>query len=943
MYIRLNPVRLRWVVLLSLATAISGNLETASADDYREQVQPVFAKYCVGCHNRNDREGELSLISMADIRSGGENGVVVVAGDSAQSRIYALMSGADEPAMPPADEPQPTLDEIALIKQWIDAGAQGEDGGVTTLDVPQLAASSGAKPITALAFRGDGQRLALARFQSLDLMTDDRRLVHRLDDHPGKINSVAFSRDGKLLAAATGITGLNGEVWLWDVESGVLQRKISAHRDSIYAVAFSPDGRLLATGAYDRDIHIWNVADGRLLRTLKGHNGPVYGLAFHPNGRILASASGDTTIKIWDVHVGKRLDTRGEPLREQLSVDISADGRLLIAGGADNRLRLWQLVSTEEAKINPLDTVRFAHEEPIQAVRFALEDRIVVSVAADQTVKTWNTRNLTPLATHRQRSQMAPALAVHPVQPRLLIGSLDGMLESIEISTVATENSPTDHASLRVAARNTEEVELIATEEMEPNDEQAQPVSLPTRISGKIFRSAVSADTDRFRFSAKQGEQWVIEVNAARQGSSLDSVIRVLDTDGRSVPRVKLQAVRDSYFTFRGKNSSTTGDFRLHNWEEMRLNQLLYASGEVVKFYHYPRGPDSGFNVYPNFGARHGYFETTPIAHALHEPCYIVEPIPLEAEPPPSGLPTFTLNYRNDDESRRRWGSDSLLTFTAPFDGDYVVELQDVRRLQQETHGYELTIRRPSPRFELKPVGELNVPLGAGARFMVEIDRWDGFDGEVRIDVEDVPAGLQVTTPIVVEAGQLRAWGAVLAGQEAAEIKDVQLTLRATGTDELGAIIERSIEAGPIHVGDPTKVRIELVGHEVLDDGTNVLELHPGTSGTALIRIQRDNHEGRVGFGKEDALVNSPHGVFVSNTGLNGVLITESQTERSIFINVEPWVKPMERWVFVQAGIDGNPTSLPVLLRILPSDNSQAVLPSAFKIDSISSTADASD
>ena len=67
-------------------------------------------------------------------------------------------------------------------------------------------------------------------------------------------------------------------------------------------------------------------------------------------------------------------------------------------------------------------------------------------------------------------------------------------------------------------------------------------------------------------------------------------------------------------------------DFRVFNWEEMDLNQYLYANGEVVKLWLYPRGPDSGYMVYPGKGARWGWFDTTPLAHPLGEPCYIVEP-----------------------------------------------------------------------------------------------------------------------------------------------------------------------------------------------------------------------------------------------------------------------------------------------------------------------------
>ena len=62
--------------------------------------------------------------------------------------------------------------------------------------------------------------------------------------------------------------------------------------------------------------------------------------------------------------------------------------------------------------------------------------------------------------------------------------------------------------------------------------------------------------------------------------------------------------MRDSWVTFRGKDSNTSGDFRF-KWDEMNLNQYLYVNGEVVKLWYYPRGPDSGYIVYPGTGNRH--------------------------------------------------------------------------------------------------------------------------------------------------------------------------------------------------------------------------------------------------------------------------------------------------------------------------------------------------
>ncbi len=73
----------------------------------------------------------------------------------------------------------------------------------------------------------------------------------------------------------------------------------------------------------------------------------------------------------------------------------------------------------------------------------------------------------------------------------------------------------------------------------------------------------------------------------------------------------------------------------------MELNEYLYSGGEVVKLWLYPRGPDSGFKVYPGAGNRWTYFDTTPISHAMGEPAWIVRELAADESPAPNGLPVF--------------------------------------------------------------------------------------------------------------------------------------------------------------------------------------------------------------------------------------------------------------------------------------------------------------
>ena len=768
--------------------------------------------------------------------------------------------------------------------------------------------------------------VAVGRFGSVEVYNEDSAEPEWELKTPGKVHGLQFTRDGKHLVAASGVAGVRGEAILWDVVGGKVAQRFQGHRDAIYAVALSDNGKRVATGSYDRQIIVWDTESGEQLRTLKGHNGAIYDLDFSPDGKVLASASADATVKIWNVNSGKRLDTLGQPLKEQYSVDISPDGKRVIAGGEDNRIRMWNLVSIGSAKINPIVEARFAHEAAVENVHYSRDGKRIVSSSTDGTIKVWDASKLELLSAYDKPKNATDALALSTDDHRISIGKLNGTLAAFPLQEKQTIAATTNQVAVK--ARIVSGKEVTEYEDAEPNGkpETAQTVSLPATVTGVIHGDNEVADHDLFKFKARAGEKWIVEVKAARDESPLDSHVAILHADGSPVPRVQLQATRDSYFTFRGKDSNGTGDFRVHNWEEMQLNQFLYSAGEVVKLFHYPRGPDSGFNVYPNFGKRYGFFDTTPMAHALHEPAYIVEPHPPGVKLPANGLPVFVLNYENDDESFRRLGKDSRLTFVAPKDGEYLVALRDVRGQQGEDFKYTLMVRPPKPNFKGKVLDkDPKVAKGTGRKFGIEVERIDGFDGPIDVEISNLPPGFSVPGPLQVEPHHDRLWATLMVDEDAAtptetQMESVKVTLSASIRDEL--VNHELGSLGKITLEEEPKLLVELVPDQKPAAGSldyPVIGLRAGESTTATIKITRKNHDGRVGFGNESGAVNAPHGVYVDNIGLNGVLIVEGQNERQFFLTAEPWVKPMERVMFVESGDAGKPTSNPVILRILPA------------------------
>lgn len=102
-------------------------VEEKKEDDtvFGKLIHPVLEAKCVACHGEEKQKGELAVHTFEALIKGGESGDTVVAGKSGDSTLIQRINleKDDDDHMPPAKKEQLTAQEIALLKWWIDAGA----------------------------------------------------------------------------------------------------------------------------------------------------------------------------------------------------------------------------------------------------------------------------------------------------------------------------------------------------------------------------------------------------------------------------------------------------------------------------------------------------------------------------------------------------------------------------------------------------------------------------------------------------------------------------------------------------------------------------------------------------------------------------------------------------------------------------------------------------
>ena len=273
-----------------------------------------------------------------------------------------------------------------------------------------------------LAWSPDASKLVAVTVEGAVFLIDDRGdSAHctLIGQHAGGANSVSWRCDGAEFATA----GHDGQVKVWDGDSGQELSSLEAGDSWVAKAVYSPRRNVLATAAgrhlklwdeqreafYESSDHASTIADvgwnpdgsgiaaaayngvtvhvpGRQRQPRKyTWKGSSLVLAWSPDAKYIATGEQDRTVHFWHVQSGTDARMRGFPTKV-LELSWDSSGRWLATGGGAS-VCLWDCSGDGPAGRRP--RLYDAHENKLTQVAFQPDGKLLASTDTDAFLFLW--------------------------------------------------------------------------------------------------------------------------------------------------------------------------------------------------------------------------------------------------------------------------------------------------------------------------------------------------------------------------------------------------------------------------------------------------------------------------------------------------------------------------------------------------------------------------
>lgn len=418
---------------------------------YWSDIRPIFQANCQGCHQPAKRGGGFLMTSyeaLLESGDGGEPGIVPGHPDESYVLSQVIGENGEPPAMPKGAAPLAAGD-VELIRKWIAAGAENDSPPSTAamIDAEHPPVYELPPVISAIDFSPDGALLAVSGYHEVLLhKSDGSELVARLVGISERIQSLAFSPDGKWLAATGGSPGRFGEVQVWNVADRSLQLSRLVTFDTTYGASWSADGTRVAFGCADNTVRVIEAETGKQVLYQGAHSDWVLDTVFSTDSSHLVSVSRDRSMKLTEVATERFVDnitsiTPNALKGGLMAVDRHPQRDELLIGGSDGVPKLYKMYR-EKARVigDDFNFIRQYETMPgrIFSVEFSADGSVLAAASSDGAhgeVRVYQTDDARLVA--KCEGQIGPvyACAITPDGKIVASGGFDGIIRLNDAQT----------------------------------------------------------------------------------------------------------------------------------------------------------------------------------------------------------------------------------------------------------------------------------------------------------------------------------------------------------------------------------------------------------------------------------------------------------------------------------------------------------------------------
>lgn len=580
-----------------ISSYLSASLEKPN---FQDDIIPVFEQSCNSCHNPDRARGGLDLTNINALIAGGSSGEVSLPGDPDNSLLYLLPARLKEPHMPPRGE---KIDEsqLLLIKNWISQGMIPTASGKPmkkkkssvnlALGSVSLGKPDGPPPmpkhlslqpslVTVRAFAPSAMAaspwsplVALAGQKQVILYnTENLQINGILPYDEGFIESMNFSRNGKLVIASGGRGGKSGNVVGWDVESGRRVLNVAEEQDSIITADLSADQSLVVIGGTNKLIKVFDLATNEILYKIKKHSEWVTQVAFSPDGILLATGDRNGGLFVWEAKTGNPFYTLDGHKQEITSLSWRADGNVLLSASEEGAVRTWEMINGKQVR------TWNAHAGGTLSAHYAQNGNIVTA-GRDKTVKFWD-GNGAALRTISGFSDIVMESRLSHDGSKIIAGEWSGKVgvwNSSDGKHLAdlNANPPTLETRISLASQQ------LTQEQSGLKAAQEKLAPFQQKIDDSVKQ--VSANRNALQIAEKALQDAISAVQKAK--SEFDQAVADLANKNKiqNEKSVAHQAKKQELTSNQQKHSAQTGEF--NKWNQ-RANQRSVQLSQIKESYH---------------------------------------------------------------------------------------------------------------------------------------------------------------------------------------------------------------------------------------------------------------------------------------------------------------------------------------------------------------------